>query len=74
MIAYINGTIEMSIFDKDGVEVSEEREQEILKKLQDGSFCIGLASRNINDLENNMEVVGTFEFEVVDGEYEFDKE
>ncbi len=70
----INGTLDITFYDVNKNEVSKEKETEILGKLKESEYVIGLATKTLVHLPS-MEVIGTFEFEVEDDtEYNFFEE
>lgn len=71
----INGSYDITIVEiKTKIEVSKNKEVEILRKLQSGEMIISMNNRTIAELENLQNPIYSFEMDVNDEtEYEFDE-
>ena len=73
MTLSINGLFSMDIFHRNGEQVSEQEEQQILSSLQSGKYVIGIESKCIYLLED-FTVLYTFLFSPTDAvEYDFEE-
>jgi hypothetical protein len=70
----IQGYFDMTIYDMNGFEVSEEKEKEILSKLQSGEYLIGINSGIISSIEGLSTPLFKFEIDPTDAvDYDFDE-
>lgn len=70
MLLDITGTLDITIYDLEGNEVSEEVNNEIVLKLEKGIYSLGLASKTITDIDYNL--LYNFDFIVeYNTEYDF---
>jgi hypothetical protein len=71
MILDITGSLEVTIYDKDGVEVSKQKEQDIIKALNKGDLYFSLKGEAI--MNTNFEYLYSVEIDIMDStEYNFE--